>query len=191
MKLLFDFFPLLLFFGAFKLYGIYIATAVAMAAAFVQVSIHWLRNRRFETTHLITLGAITVFGGLTLILQDPVFVKWKPTIVNWIFAVILLGSQVFTKKPAIQYLMGSQLELPSPVWTKVNVSWALFFIALGILNLYVAFYYRADLDEQTRTDIWVNFKVFWLMGLTFVFVIAQMAFLYKYLAVEEDNEEKS
>ncbi len=191
MKLLFDFFPLLLFFGAFKLYGIYIATAVAMAAAFVQVSIHWLRNRRFETTHLITLGAITVFGGLTLILQDPVFVKWKPTIVNWIFAVILLGSQVFTKKPAIQYLMGSQLELPSPVWTKVNVSWALFFIALGILNLYVAFYYRADLDEQTRTDIWVNFKVFWLMGLTFVFVIAQMAFLYKYLVVEEDNGEKS
>ena len=187
MKLLIDFFPLLLFFGAFKLYGIYIATAVAMAAAFLQVSIHWLRHRRFETTHLITLGVITVFGGLTLVFQDPVFVKWKPTIVNWIFAVILLGSQVFAKKPAIQYLMGAQLELPAPVWTKINVSWALFFVVLGVLNLYVAFYYRLDLGEQARTDLWVNFKVFWLMGLTFVFVIVQMAFLYKYLAVE-DNE---
>ncbi len=190
MKLLFDFFPLLLFFGAFKLYGIYVATAVAMAASFMQVSLHWLRHRKFETTHIITLAAITLFGGLTLIFQNPVFVKWKPTIVNWIFAVILLGSQFFTRKPAIQYLMGSQIELPAPVWRKVNLSWALFFVVLGILNLYVAFYFRLDLDEQSRTELWVNFKVFWLMGLTFLFVIVQMAFLYKYITTE-DNEEKS
>ena len=94
MQLLFDFFPLLLFFAAYKWYGIFVATGVAIVASIIQVSVHWLRNRRFETAHLTTLGVIVVFGGLTLIFRDDTFIKWKPTIVNWLFAAIVLASLI-------------------------------------------------------------------------------------------------
>lgn len=187
MKLLFDFFPLILFFAAYKLYGIYAATLVAIIAAIVQVAVFWYRERRFETTHLVTLAVISVFGGLTIAFHDPVFIKWKPTIVNWMFAVILLGSQWLASKPAIQLLLGSKLSLPPQVWRKLNLSWALFFVVMGMLNLYVAFYYGLELDEETRTDIWVNFKVFWMMGLTLVFAVGQSLLIARH--VEEPHEE--
>ncbi len=148
MKFLFDVFPLVLFFGAYKLYGIYVATATAIIASIAQVSIFWLRNRRFETMHLITLGVIILFGGLTLLFRDDAFIKWKPSIVNWLFS---------------------------------------FFLIVGLLNLYVAFYYRPELSEQVRTDFWVNFKVFGLMGLTLVFAIGQMLCIAKYLKPEHDE----
>jgi len=173
MKFLYDFFPLLLFFAAFKIYGIYAATATAIAASFVQVGYYWYRHRRFETMHLVTLVVIAVFGGMTLVLQDSTFIKWKPTIVSWIFAAALFVSHFVAQRPLVQRLMGSQIELPAAVWSRLNISWALFFFVLGALNVYVAFYYGLDLDPARREELWVDFKVFGITAMTLVFVIAQ------------------
>ena len=184
MKLLFDFFPLVLFFGAFKLYDIYVATLVAMAASLAQVVFIRIRHQRFETTHLVTLFVILLFGGMTLIFQDDMFIKWKPTIVNWIFAVVVLGSQFIGKRTVLERLLGGQMQMPARIWKKVNVSWGLFFFISGLLNLYVAFYFRTHLDEAARTDFWVNFKVFGLLGLTLAFSIIQMMIVARYITTE-------
>jgi intracellular septation protein len=173
MKLLYDLFPLLLFFAAFKLYDIYVATAVAIVASLVQVGGYWLKHRRFEMMPLITLGVLIVFGGLTLVLQDDTFIKWKPTLVYWLLALLVLGSQVIGRKTAIERLLGQQISLPPSVWARQNLSWGIFFIALGALNLYIAFYFRPDLAEAERQALWVNFKVFGLLGLTLLFVLVQ------------------
>ena len=184
MKLLFDFFPLVLFFGAFKLYDIYVATLVAMAASLALVVFIRIRLQRFETTHLVTLFVILLFGGMTLIFQDDMFIKWKPTIVNWIFAVVVLGSQFIGKRTVLERLLGGQMQMPARIWKKVNVSWGLFFFVSGLLNLYVAFYFRTHLDEAARTDFWVNFKVFGLLGLTLAFSIIQMMIVARYISTE-------
>jgi intracellular septation protein len=181
MKFLFDVFPLLLFFAAFKLYDIYVATAVAIAASFTQVGIYWWRHRKFEAMHLITLTVIAVFGGLTLALQNDTFIKWKPTIVYWIFSVLVLGSQFIGEKTVMERLLSKQLALDTRVWRHYNLSWGLFFAAAGALNLYVAFYYALDQDESVRQAIWVNFKVFWLMGLTLGFAFVQALFIARYI----------
>ncbi len=186
MKFLFDLFPLLLFFASFKLYGIYVATGAAIAASVFQVAWVRLKHGRFETMHLVAMAAFIVFGGLTIALQDDTFVKWKPSIVNWVFAVILLGSQLFAKRTALESVLGKQLDLPPPVWRKMNLSWAIFFIVVGMLNVYVAFYYAPELDEATRTEHWVNFKVFGLMGLTLLFSFGQIFFISKYIKTDED-----
>ena len=184
MKLLFDFFPLVLFFGAYKLFDIYVATLVAMAASLAQVVFIRIRHQRFETTHLVTLFVILLFGGMTLIFQDDMFIKWKPTIVNWIFAVVVLGSQFIGKRTVLERLLGGQMQMPARIWKKVNVSWGLFFFISGLLNLYVAFYFRTHLDEAARTDFWVNFKVFGLLGLTLAFSIIQMMIVARYISTE-------
>lgn len=193
MKFLYDLFPLLLFFAAFKLYDIYVATAVAIVASFVQVGIFWLKHRRFETLHLVTLAVIAVFGGMTLLLHDDTFIKWKPTLVYWILAALLLASRWFGDKTAIERMMSAQISLPAAVWKRLNLSWGIFFAALGAVNLYVAFYYGLDLDEETRRNAWVNFKVFGLLGLTLVFVVAQAFFMARHMqdkppAAESDGK---
>ncbi|HIG15072.1 MAG TPA: septation protein A [Gammaproteobacteria bacterium] len=187
MKLLFDFFPLILFFAAYKWYGIFVATGVAIAASIIQVSVHWLRNRRFETAHLTTLGVIVVFGGLTLIFRDDTFIKWKPTIVNWIFAVIVLASLMGQRRTVLEFLLGEKIHLPVTIWRKVNLAWGLFFLVAGALNYYVAFVFRSELDPQLRTDLWVNFKVFGLMGLTLVFAVIQMMLVARYIVTDNGD----
>ena len=181
MKILFDLFPLLIFFGAFKFYDIFVATAAAIIATFIQVGIFWTKHRRFETIHIIALIMITLLGGLTILLKDDSFIKWKPTIVNWLFSGVIVGMLIFSRKSALELVMGKQINLPGPVWRKLNCAWAIFFLILGGLNLYVAFYYNADADPEVRTAAWVNFKVFWLLGLTLVFIVAQMFFLRKHI----------
>ena len=181
MKFLFDLFPILLFFIAYKFFGIYVATAAAIAASFVQVGAFWLKHRRFETMHLITLAVIAVFGGLTLALRDDTFIKWKPTLVYWILAGLLLASQWIGEKTIIERMMSAQIALPAPVWKRLNLSWGIFFVALGAANIYVAFFYGLDLDVETRRDIWVNFKVFGLLGLTLLFTVAQAFFMAKHI----------
>lgn len=181
MKLLFDFFPIILFFVAYKLEGIYAATVVAIAATFVQVGWMWLRHRRIETMHLVTLALIVVFGGATLYLHDEQFIKWKPTVINWLFGIAFLASQFFGDKPFIQRMMAGNIELPRPVWYRLNLSWALFFLFLGAVNLVVV--YTFD------TDTWVNFKLFGMLGLTLAFVILQAAFLSRYLPEPESEQE--
>ena len=187
MQLLFDFFPLILFFAAYKWYGIFVATGVAIAASIIQVSVHWLRNRRFETAHLTTLGVIVVFGGLTLIFRDDTFIKWKPTIVNWRFAAIVLASLIGQRRTVLEFLLGKKIHLPVTIWRKVNLAWGLFFLVAGALNYYFAFVFRTELDPQLRTDLWVNFKVFGLMGLTLAFAVIQMMLVARYIVTDNSN----
>ncbi|MBK8162343.1 MAG: septation protein A [Gammaproteobacteria bacterium] len=175
MKLLFDFFPVLLFFAAYKLTGddIYIATAVAIAATFIQSAIFWLRHRRLEKMHMITLVLLVVFGGATLLLQDEVYIKWKPTVLNWLFGLVFIGSHFIGERPVIQRLMSQAVTLPQDVWYRLNLVWSLFFIAVGFINLYVV--YNFD------TETWVNFKLFGIIGLTLVFIIAQSFYIGRYI----------
>lgn len=176
MKFLYDFFPILLFFIAYKIYGIYAATAVAIAASFVQVGWYWLKHRRFENMHLITLALLVVFGGLTLFLQDETFIKWKPTVINWLFGLVFLGSQFIGKKTIVERMMGANIELPAAIWPRINMAWALFFVFLGFVNMYVM--YSFD------TDTWVNFKLFGMTGLTLVFVLGQGLYLARFMKNE-------
>lgn len=182
MKFLYDFFPILLFFIAYKLYDIYVATAVAIAAAFIQTMGYWFKHRRFEKMHLVTFGLLAVFGGLTLILRDPVFIKWKPTVINWLFAAAFIGGAWFGEKTLVERMMSHAIQVASPVWKRLNWAWVLFFISMGLVNLYVAFNY----DEDT----WVNFKLFGMMGLTFVFVFGQALYLSRYMTDEKPPNEK-
>ena len=219
MKFLADFFPILLFFIAYKLYGIYAATAVAIAASLLQVGWHWLRTRKVETMHLVTLGILVVFGGLTIALHDRAFIMWKPSIVNWLFAAVFFGSQFVGDKPLIERMMSHAIEVPAPIWRNLNNLWVLFFLAMGALNLYVAnnFFVAestlleitglSDIDfEQCATlfrgetlalcrharsleETWVNFKLFGMMGLTIAFVIAQAFYLARHVRDEEPASE--
>lgn len=188
MKILFDLFPLLIFFGAFKFYDIYVATGAAIIATFIQVAVFWLKNRRFESMHIMTLVIVTLFGGLTILLKDDLFIKWKPTVVNWIFCGVIVGMLLFAKKTALEYVMGKQIALSATAWKNLNRAWALFFLAMGCLNLYVAFYYNSDADAAIRTATWVNFKVFGLLGLTLIFIIGQVFFLSKHIKTNEPNQ---
>lgn len=174
-KFLFDLFPLILFFLAFKFYDIYTATAVAMAASVAQILWIKLRGKAIETTHWINLTVIVVFGGATLLLHNDAFIKWKPTVLYWLFAAILLGGRWIFKRNLLQKVMGAQIRLEEPIWDRLNVSWAGFFVLSGALNLYVAFSGRFT-EAQ-----WVNFKVFGLMALMIVFVIAQSLWLGRHI----------
>ena len=184
----FDLFPVILFFIAYKMEGIFVATAVAIAASALQVAIFWLKNRSFEKMHLITLGLITVLGGATLFFQDADFIKWKVSVVNWVFGLVFIGSGYIGQKPLAARMMGGSVSLPDKIWMRLNWSWGLFFITVGFINIYVAFYYGLELSSAEREDIWVNFKLFGVMGLTFAFVIAQAFYMTRY--VEEQDEEE-
>ena len=181
MKLLYDFFPVLLFFIAYKLYDIYVATAVIIVASACQVGWTWFRHRRVERMPLITLALLVLLGGATLILQDEMFVKWKPTVVNWLFGLVFLGSQYIGDKTIIERMLGQAMELPSTVWVRLNLIWTAFFVVMGILNLAVAFNFD--------TDTWVNFKLFGMLGLTLIFVIAQGFYLARYHEIDTKTEE--
>jgi len=178
----------ILFFIAYKMEGIFVATAVAIAASALQVAIFWLKNRSFEKMHLITLGLITVLGGATLFFQDADFIKWKVSVVNWVFGLVFIGSGYIGQKPLAARMMGGSVSLPDKIWMRLNWSWGLFFITVGFINIYVAFYYGLELSSAEREDIWVNFKLFGVMGLTFAFVIAQAFYMTRY--VEEQDEEE-
>ena len=191
MKALFDFLPLILFFAANKFYGIYIATAVLIIVTFLQVGWFYLQNKRLEKMHIIMLVAVTIFGGLTIGLRDPIFLKWKVSIVNWLFAAIIIGSTLI-KKSVIKALMGKQISMPAKIWARLSLAWALFFIIVGLINVYIAFYYRLDLPEEVRLETWVDFKVFGVLGLTLIFVVIQTFFIAKYIDPEslEKNGDK-
>lgn len=203
MKFLFDLFPVILFFAAFKIAGAYepiahdfaarwlgdgiapnqapilIATAVAIIATFGQIGWLWLRGRKIDTMLWVSLGIVAVFGGATLYLHDETFIKWKPTVLYWLFASVLGGSALIFRKNLIRTMLGEQIQMPDPAWNKLNLSWAGFFACMGFLNLYVAFNFT--------TDTWVNFKLFGGMGLMLAFVIGQALFLAKYVEQKESK----
>ncbi|MDQ5911713.1 MAG: Inner rane-spanning protein YciB [Pseudomonadota bacterium] len=183
MKLLFDFLPIVLFFIAYKMADIYVATGVLIVVTLAQTGWIWIRQRRIEKLPLFTAGLVLILGGATLLLQDPLFVKWKPTVVNWLFAVAFVGSYFIGQKTLLERMMGEQLELPAPIWVKLTLAWAIFFFAMGVVNLYVAFTF----DENT----WVNFKLFGMLGLTFVFILAQGAYMSRHLKLDDTPSKES
>ncbi len=178
MKFLFDLIPVILFFAAFKLYDIYVATAVAIVATFMQIGWMWLRYRKVDKMLWISLVIIVLLGGATLALQNDAFIKWKPTVLYWIFALALLISNLFFNKNLIRMLLEKQLVLPVSVWNKVNLSWVGFFVLMGGLNIHIAFNYSID--------TWVNFKLFGSMGLMLAFIVVQGAMLAKYISDSTD-----
>ena len=182
MKLLIDFFPIILFFAAFKVWGIYTATAVAIAATVVQIAYLRLRHGKVEPMHWVSLGVIVVFGGATLLAHNETFIKWTPTVLYWLMGGALVIGQLLFRKNLIRSLMQAQIELPDAVWRTLNWSWAGFFAAMGLLNLWVA--YAFD------TDTWVNFKLFGGIGLMFAFVIAQALYLSRHVKDEGDAAPK-
>ncbi|MGZ0019598.1 septation protein A [Nitrosomonas sp. wSCUT-2] len=173
MKLLFDLFPVVLFFLAYKYYDIFVATAVAIAATFVQIGWLWIRHRQIEKMMWINLAVIIVFGGATLISQDETFIKWKPTVFYWLIGSVLLISNLLFGKNLIKTALEKQMILPTTVWNILNLSWIVFFAIMGCINLFVAFSFPLD--------TWVSFKLFGATGLMLVFIVAQIIFLGKYL----------
>lgn len=183
MKFITDLFPIILFFLAYQFSDIYVATAVAIAAAFLQVAGLWLLRRKVEKMHLVTLALLVVFGGLTLLLRDPLFIMWKPTVINWLFGVVFIGSQFIGERTLVERMMDQAVTLPNNIWLQLNMAWALFFFSMGGLNLFVAFNYSEE--------IWVNFKLFGMMGLTFLFVILQALYMARFMTQQEPTQEES
>jgi intracellular septation protein len=173
MKFLFDLFPVFLFFVAFKLFDIYVATAVAIAATFLQIG--WLKwkGRKVDTMMWVTLVIIVVFGGATLALHDETFIKWKPTVLYWMFGLAIAVAELGFRRNLVRAMLAEQVRLPNAVWARLNWSWAGFFAFMGAANLYIAFNFS--------TDSWVNFKLFGGMGLMLLFVVLQAAFLARHL----------
>jgi len=198
MKLLFDLFPVILFFATFKYYGsnpesaaglvgsllgsavldvkqapILLATIVVIVATMAQIAWVHFRHGKVDRMLWVSLILVTVFGGMTLAFQDEAFIKWKPTILYWVFAATMIFAALVLKKNPVKAMLGEQLALPDPVWGKVNLSWIAFFLFMGALNLIVAFNFS--------TDTWVSFKLFGGMGLLLLFVLGQGLLLSKYV----------
>jgi intracellular septation protein len=181
LKFLFDLFPVILFFVAYKFADIYVATGVAIAATVLQIGYVLARGRKVTNMQWASLVIIGLFGGATIVLHDETFIKWKPTVLYWLAGVTFLGSLAFGKN-LVKAVMSEGLALPEPVWFKLCVAWGLFFLFKGTLNLYVAYTYP--------TDFWVNFKLFGGMGLMILFVIAQALWLAKYVPDESDAKQE-
>lgn len=172
MQTLFDFFPILLFFICYKFFGIYVATGTAMLVSLIQVLVFRVRFQKFETLQLISMGMILVLGGLTLIFHNPWFIKWKPTVIYWLSALVILFTSSFNTKSLIQKLMENNIQLPAKIWKRLNYSWVIFFTLMGTLNIYIAYHFD--------TDTWVNFKLFGGSGCLIIFILIQAFFLTRY-----------
>ena len=179
MKFLFDLFPVILFFIAYKFAGIFVATAVAIAATVVQIGYVLARGRKVTNMQWASLVIIGLFGGATLLLRDELFIKWKPTVLYWLAGIVFLGA-LGVGKNLVKAVMAEGLDLPEHVWFKLCVAWGLFFLFKGTLNIYVAYAYP--------TDFWVTFKLFGGMGLMILFIVAQALWLSKYLPDDAAKE---
>jgi intracellular septation protein len=184
MKLLFDFLPIFLFFIAYKISGIFAATIVAIITTLIQVLITYTQKRSVELMHILTLALIVILGLATLFLHNEMFIKWKPTAINWVFAIMFVLSQFSkNKKTILERMMSQQITLPKHIWKNLNLSWAIFFTLLGGMNLYVV--YNFD------TNAWVNFKLFGVLGLTILFVILQAIYMTQYMNQHVKLDEES
>jgi intracellular septation protein len=180
MKFLFDYLPIIVFFIAYKFGNIYLATALTMITTVLQISLFWLIHRRVEKFHLITMAFVVILGSFTLLLHNPIFIQWKPTVVYWLFSAVLMGSQWFTHKNIIHRMLDEKITLPLKIWRRVNTSWALFFVFLGGLNLYVVYHFS--------TAAWVNFKLFGTLGLLILFILIQGGYIAKHSAKHESQK---
>jgi intracellular septation protein len=179
MKFLFDFFPIIVFYIAYKMHDIFVATGAIIVATILQVAYTWLRHKRIEKMHVITLVLVVIFGGATIYLHDPEFIKWKVSIVNWLFAIVFLGSEFVGEHNLIKRMMQKSITIPEEIWKRLNLGWVVFFTASGFINLYIF--------KNFEESVWVNFKVYGLLGLTIAFVILQAFYLSRHI-IEDDNE---
>jgi intracellular septation protein len=205
MKFLFDLFPIILFFitlkvaekaaGASLILGkiltsigilttvkaslvpIMLATIAVIIGSIIQIIWAKLHYKKVDKSLWLSALLVIVLGGMTLYFQNDAFIKWKPTLLYWTFAIVLIGANIFTKKNLIKDMMGKEISLPEAIWEKLNVAWAIFFSALGALNIFVAFNYSID--------TWANFKLFGTMGLMFIFIIGQSFAINKYIIHED------
>ncbi|MDM0111060.1 septation protein A [Variovorax sp. J22R133] len=178
MKLLLDFFPILLFFGAFKLYDIYVATAVLMGATAIQMGFIYMTHRRLQTMQKATLVLILLFGTLTLALHDERFIKWKPTVLYAAMGIALAVSYWALKKNFLKMLLGQQLDLPDRIWTHLNIAWIAYCFFMAAINGWVAAYYS--------TEAWVNFKL-WGYAFPIAFLVAQGLYIAPHLKSDEPS----
>lgn len=184
MKMLVDFLPIVLFFITYHLTkDIVFATIILVPATVLQVLFVWWRNKRIEKMHIVTLVLVVLLGGATILFRDDQFIMWKPTIVNWAFAVAFLISPLFGGKPLVQRMMEKNVQLPSQIWNRLNLAWTVFFIVLGFVNILVFHWY-------SKTT-WVNFKMFGMLGLTLVFVIGQGIYLSRHGSLKEPEPSSS
>lgn len=206
MKLLLDFLPIVIFFIVYKfapetidaispflnadqiqqlsdMPAMVLATAVLIPATMLQILYTKISTGKVETMHLVTLALVVTMGGATVILQDKTFIQWKPTVVNWLFAAAFFGSRYIGNKTILERMMGQNLTLPANAWNNLNYAWVAFFAFSGTANLYVAYNFSED--------VWVNFKLFGLLGLTILFIIAQSFYLYRFMTPEDATQEIS
>lgn len=178
-KFLLDFLPIALFFAAYKIFNLTIATQVAIVTSLIQLV--WLRvtTGKIQKINLISFLSILILGGATLLFKNDIFVKWKPTVVYWALAMALLFSQIFSHKPFLQRLGENSVLLSDKIWRQLNMVWSSFFILLGIINVYVLYNFS--------TAIWVNFKLFGTLGLTLVFIILQAVYMAKHVQLQNGN----
>lgn len=205
MKFIIEFLPIILFFASYKLYAlipvsiidsinnvmpftltpgkesdsIYFATLIAIILSGITVFAHYIKHRNFDKNQSITFILFLIFGGATIFLHDPTFIKWKPTIINMVFALIFLGSAFIGDKPLAQRFLGNSIEAPKSVWNKLNTAWIIFFILVAVINLYIAYNFSEE--------IWVNFKLFGMIGLTIAFLIIQMIILNRYITIKPEE----
>ncbi len=176
-KLVVELGPLLVFFGMNAAYGIFAGTGAFMVATVLSLGFAWWRYHKVPVMPLVSAVIVLVFGGLTLYLHDETFIKLKPTIVYTMFAVLLLGGLV-TGKPVLALLFGPVFNLTDEGWRKLTVRWAVFFIAMAVLNEFVW--------RNVSTDTWVSFKAFGFLPITFLFAVAQVPLMQRY-GVPEDE----
>ncbi len=179
MSSLLEILLLVAFFLSYLWKGIYAATAVIMVGSVVVVALSWLLTRKVKTMLLITMALALFFGGLTLLFRDPVFLKWKFSVIEWALGCSLLVSQFMGKKPFIRLALEESIELPEAIWSRLNLMWALFFLFLGTLNVYVIYAFS--------TDIWVRFKLFGSLGLTLAFAVVQSVYLSRHVKTKEHS----
>jgi intracellular septation protein len=172
MHFLAEYFPLILFFVAFKLADIYTATAVAIVASVVQIGYFKWRRGKVATMHWVSLAIIVIFGGATLLLHDETFIKWKPTVLYWLFGLVLLVGRVAFGRNLIGALL-PDLTLPESVWARVTWAWVAFLGAMGAAHLYIATHFP--------TDVWVNFKIWGGIGMFMLAAVGTVASVARYL----------
>ncbi|MDT3250156.1 septation protein A [Serratia plymuthica] len=177
MKQFLDFLPLIVFFAFYKLYDIYVASGALIVATALALVFTWIKYRKVEKMTLITFLMVLVFGTLTLVFHNDLFIKWKVTVIYSLFALALLISQLVLKKPLVQRMLGKELTLPDKVWSNLNLAWAVFFLLCGLANIYVAFW--------LPQSVWVNFKVFGLTALTLVFTLLSGIYIYRHMPEEQ------
>lgn len=181
MKLFFDFLPIILFFIAYQLAGIYVATGVVIVAAIAQLGYVWWRHRRIDGLLLASNLLVILLGTITLLFHDDIFIKWKPTVIYWLFAAAFLGSEYLLQgRSLVQRMLDSNIHLPQKVWHRLNIAWVLFFTIMGAVNLFVVYHFS--------THAWVNFKLFGTLLMTLVFILLQSLYLFKHMHNQSSRE---